>query len=293
MKKYRAIFFDWDGTAVLSRKAPINEIVKPMKKLLSQNVKLAVISGTTIENIGDGKLHREFTRHEQKNLYYGLGRGAFNYTFQEEGEPQLLCTEKLKKELELKIHRVCFKIHETLLKEYNYETDIVFSRPGYCKIDLMVSSSRGEHLFFQDNELEIVKRSLQDHGITGGLRFLIQMAEETGRQEGLKLSATTDAKYLEVGKTSKSDNVNTILSLLGETYGIQPKDCSFWGDEYIGMEKGLFGSDSYMITEMSKPGDFFDVSEATGERPKQVQVLNGGVEKFLSFLEEQAVLPLK
>lgn len=27
-KKYKGIFFDWDGTAVLSRKAPVEEIVK-------------------------------------------------------------------------------------------------------------------------------------------------------------------------------------------------------------------------------------------------------------------------
>ena len=29
-KKYKGIFFDWDGTAVLSRKAPVEEIVKAM-----------------------------------------------------------------------------------------------------------------------------------------------------------------------------------------------------------------------------------------------------------------------
>ena len=61
MKKYKAIFFDWDGTAVLSRKAPVDEVVAPMKKLLAQGVKLAVISGTTLENIAEGKLHEYFT----------------------------------------------------------------------------------------------------------------------------------------------------------------------------------------------------------------------------------------
>ena len=34
MKKYKAIFFDWDGTAVLSRKAPVDEVVAPMKSSL-------------------------------------------------------------------------------------------------------------------------------------------------------------------------------------------------------------------------------------------------------------------
>ena len=33
-KKYKAVFFDWDGTAVLSRKAPVEEIVGAMRPLL-------------------------------------------------------------------------------------------------------------------------------------------------------------------------------------------------------------------------------------------------------------------
>ena len=38
-KKYKAVFFDWDGTAVLSRKAPVEEIAGAMGSLLDQKVK--------------------------------------------------------------------------------------------------------------------------------------------------------------------------------------------------------------------------------------------------------------
>ncbi len=41
-KGYRAIFFDWDGTAVTSRKAPVDEIVSRMKGLLNKGIKLAI-----------------------------------------------------------------------------------------------------------------------------------------------------------------------------------------------------------------------------------------------------------
>ena len=54
-KKYKAVFFDWDGTAVLSRKAPVEEIVGAMRPLLDQKVNLVIVSGTTIENIAGGK----------------------------------------------------------------------------------------------------------------------------------------------------------------------------------------------------------------------------------------------
>ena len=51
MKHYKAIFFDWDGTAVLSRKAPVEDAVNAMRPLLDKGVKLCIVSGTTYENI--------------------------------------------------------------------------------------------------------------------------------------------------------------------------------------------------------------------------------------------------
>lgn len=289
MRQYKAIFFDWDGTAVRSRKAPFEDVAARMKTLLAQGVKLAVISGTTIENIGGGALHTHFTPGERKNLFYGLARGAYNYGFGDSGEPELFCNMVPDRETMAKIHRACYAVHEKLFLQYGFPTDIVFSRPNYCKIDLMVENDRGESLFFQEGELGRLKESLKRHGINGGLSGLLAMAEEAGREQGIRLSATTDAKYLEAGLTSKSDNVDTILARLAETDGIKPEDCAFWGDEYVGMGDGLFGSDSFMITGKSRAGDFFDVSEATGERPGPVKVLGGGVERFLGFLEGQAV----
>ncbi len=288
LRKYKAIFFDWDGTAVLSRRAPVDEVVVPMKKLLLQGVKLVIVSGTTIENIAKGKLHEYFTAEELKNLYLGLGRGAFNYAYDEKGQPFLLSHRIPGKEELLKIHRACYEIHEILLEDYDFRTDIVFSRPNYCKIDLMVENNRGDNLFFQENELEVLKKSLKDHGFEDGLIGLVKLAEETAKRHGMNLFATTDAKYLEVGLSSKSDNVDLILGHLSEKGGIQAKDCTFWGDEYIGLDKGLFGSDSFMRTEKTKEGDFFDVSDAKGIRPESVTALGGGVGTFVQFLETQS-----
>ena len=33
LKKYKAIFFDWDGTAVMSRRAPVDQAVAAMRPL--------------------------------------------------------------------------------------------------------------------------------------------------------------------------------------------------------------------------------------------------------------------
>ena len=64
MKTYKAIFFDWDGTAVRSRKEPADKVAACMKPLLEKGVKLIIISGTTYDKIAEGRLHGYFTEKE-------------------------------------------------------------------------------------------------------------------------------------------------------------------------------------------------------------------------------------
>ncbi len=287
MKKYSAILFDWDGTAVTSRKAPADEACAAMKPLLAKGIPLVIISGTTYENIAGGKLESFFTVEELQNLYLGLGRGAYQYAYTKEGQPYIFRDLLPDREGTLLIHEICFNIHQTLLRDYGFATDIVFTRPNYCKIDLMPEHDRGDQLFMQSDELGALKDKLINHGIQGGLQHLLDLAEELGEEKGMKVLSTCDAKYLEVGISSKSDNADLIMEKLRER-GIKPENCAFFGDEYVGIEKGIYGSDSFMRTETTKVGDFFDVSEVEGDRPEGVQRLGGGVTTFLNFLKEQA-----
>lgn len=168
MKAYKSIFFDWDGTAVTSRTAPADAAVSAMRPLLEHGVKLAIISGTTIENIAGGHIEEYFSKKQLQNLYLGLGRGAYNYEF-EDGKPYLFADRIPDVGTLLDIHRVSFDIHVRLKEQYGFDTDIVFSRPNYCKIDLMVDNLRGENLFMQEDELHMLRKKLKTHGIEGGL----------------------------------------------------------------------------------------------------------------------------
>lgn len=282
MKRYKAIFFDWDGTAVLSRKAPVEETVNAMGPLLEKGVKLAIISGTTYENIADGKLERYFTPKQLQNLYLGLGRGAYDYGFDEAGKPVVLANRVPDAKGILAIHDACYKIHRVLLEQYGMDTDIVFSRPNYCKIDMMPGLNRGDNLFLQEGEATMLQRILTSHGIES-IETLIKMAESFGSVD-MPLRATTDAKYLEVGPTGKSDNADALF----ERFGLDAEDCCFWGDEFIGVSDSIFGSDAGMLTEKTCKCDFYDVSNLEGVRPKQVKQLGGGIQVFLKFLTEQA-----
>ena len=76
------------------------------------------------------------------------------------------------------------------------------------------------------------------------------------RENGIKLKATTDAKYLEAGMTLKSDNVDYFMEC-NKHCGIEAKDCCLGGDEFTFLGEGIPGSDAYMITEQTKRQIFF------------------------------------
>ena len=50
-RAYRLIVFDWDGTAVVSRKEPADDVVERVKALGDLGVISAVITGTNIDNL--------------------------------------------------------------------------------------------------------------------------------------------------------------------------------------------------------------------------------------------------
>jgi hypothetical protein len=114
------------------------------------------------------------------------------------------------------------------------------------------------------------------------------MAEELGRKNGIEVKCTTDAKYLEVGFTTKSDNVDYFLNKFKQN-GLSAEDCCFWGDEFGAIADGIWGSDSQMLTPASASGNFFDVSETGLPLPNGVTGLGGGVNTFREFLRSAAL----
>ena len=113
-----------------------------MRPLLDKGVCLLVISGTTYGNLAGGRLHEYFTPEQRRNLFFGLGRGSYNYGFDEGGGRIDVADPGVTGETVLAIHDVAYRIHRTLWERYGYPTDIVFDRPNYCKIDIMNGSRR-------------------------------------------------------------------------------------------------------------------------------------------------------
>ena len=290
MKRYKAVFLDWDGTAVVNRNAPVDEAVAAMAPLLEKGVRLLIVSGTTYKNLAGGTLHERFTVPQLQNLYLGLGRGSYNYGFNAEGRRVEVADPGVTPRTVLRIHDAAYRIHRILWEKYGYPTDIIFDRPNYCKIDIMNSNSRSENLFLSGNEVELARQSLAEHGLAGGITDLLALARGVGQELGLPLKVTCDAKYLEVGVLNKSDNVDALLSQVLFPQGVAAEECAFWGDEFLNLADGLDGSDSFMRTALSAPGDFFDVGTGPGVRPPWVKHVGGSIRTFLDFLKAQGEL---
>lgn len=285
MKKYKAILFDWDGTAVTSRRAPADEVLKLMEPLLKKGIVMCIISGTSYPNLAGGKLHELLPQEALDNLYLGLDRGASNYGFENNHEV-LLENHHPSVEDKLRIDRAAYEVHAALWSKHNYPTDICFTRVNYCKIDLQTQIDRGDALFFHASELDLLNEALKKHGIES-LAKALEMSEEIALETGIALKATTDAKFIELGTTTKSDNANFMMDMLEKKYGIHAEDCAFFGDEFNYMDEGVPGSDAFMITPKTRGGDFFDVSPEPLALPEGVVSLKGSVERFAQFLREQ------
>lgn len=290
MKKYKAILFDWDGTAVVNRTAPADALIPLLTSLLKTGTILIIISGTTYENISGGELHKNIPADLLKNLYLGLGRGAYNFGFSASGELIVLDEVQIDVDARIKIDEVAFRVHTYLLKNYGLQTDIVFSRPNYCKINLLVDHDRKDRFNLSANEIDMVNELLEKHDFQGGLLSLLTKAKEIANSHGLCLEVTTDAKFLEIGTTTKADNVSYFLKTIVYEEGIKAEECAFWGDEFAYLAPGIRGSDAQMLIEEAKGADFFDVSESRLSLPGEVNYVGGGPAAFVDFLNSQIQL---
>jgi len=75
-RRFEAIVFDWDGTAVPDRRADGALIRHQLEQLITLGVDLAVTSGTHVENI-DGQLRARPTG--PGHLYFCVNRGSEVY----------------------------------------------------------------------------------------------------------------------------------------------------------------------------------------------------------------------
>jgi trehalose/maltose hydrolase-like predicted phosphorylase/hydroxymethylpyrimidine pyrophosphatase-like HAD family hydrolase len=280
-RRFEAVVFDWDGTAVPDRQADASRVRALVEELCAAGMHLAVVTGTPLGNV-DGQLQAR--PHGPGRLYLCLNRGSEVFVVQAEG-PELV-ERRVATSAEDEALDAAARATVAQLAERGLHAEIVSERLNRRKIDLIPEPEWADPPKARISELLTNVEGRLRAASIDGLREAIGIAEEAAHEAGLPdARVTSDAKHLEIGLTDKSDSARWILRELWRL-GVAPQQVLVAGDEF-GMLGGLPGSDSYLLPDEAERAVAVSVgSEPTGV-PNGVVAFPGGPDSFTALLADQ------
>ncbi|MGZ4356354.1 MAG: hypothetical protein ACXVRU_06050, partial [Gaiellaceae bacterium] len=179
-RRFEAIVFDWDGTAVSDREADASVLRAAIEALCAAAMDVAVVTGTHIGNV-DGQLHARPTGPGR--LYLCLNRGSEVFVVDEQG-PQLLYRRVATDAEEAALDAAAAET-VALLAARGVPTEIVSQRLNRRKIDVIPEQEWADPPKARIGELlAAVDERLRSAGLDG-LREAVLLAEEAARSAGL------------------------------------------------------------------------------------------------------------
>jgi kojibiose phosphorylase len=289
-RRFRLIAFDWDGTAVANRADDAAPVRGPIARLLRCGVLVVVITGTNLRNV-DGQLSRAIRGRYKRNLYLATNRGSEVYGFDETFDPVLVQGRTATTDEERALTEIADAVRDDLVARTGLDVRVVYDRLNRRKVDLIpLEQWKDPPKSALGDLLVAVETRLEAAGISGGVREVIELAQDLARSKGLPdARITSDVKHVEIGLTDKADSVKWILHELAEPRGILPGEILVGGDEF-GPIAGFPGSDSRMLIAESAGATFVSVGPEPGGVPAGVLPLGGGPRRFRELLAAQAAL---
>jgi trehalose/maltose hydrolase-like predicted phosphorylase len=280
-RRFEAVVFDWDGTAVPDRQADATPVRDAIEALCALGMHVVVVSGTHIGNI-DGQLGAR--PDGPGSLHLLLNRGSEVFRVGEHGPERIFARVATKAEdgaldraADLTVERLAAK---------GLHAEIVSQRLNRRKIDLIPEPEWADPPKARIAELlEAIEARLAANGI-GSLAEAAELAREAAVEAGLAdARVTSDAKHVEIGLTDKADSGRWIARFLREQ-GVGAGLVLVAGDEF-GALGGLPGSDSLVLGPETARSTVVSVGvEPTGV-PAGVLAVPGGPEQFLTLLHDQ------
>jgi hydroxymethylpyrimidine pyrophosphatase-like HAD family hydrolase len=288
--RYKIIAFDWDGTAVINRRADATLVAQAIEELLRLNVLMIIITGTNFDQI-NRQLCSKINDAHKANLYVCANRGSEVYGFTDILKPAhavLLYKRAATAREEAALNAVAEAARDEIYRRAQLEVKIIYNRLNRRKIDLIPLAEWSDPPKSDiDRLLAATEQRLKIAGIAGGIREIFALARELAKKYGLKdARITSDVKHIEVGLTDKSDSVNWIMRELALRNGISPADILFVGDEF-GPIGGFEGSDFKKVTPSARGAIYISVGLEPNGAPPGVIHLGGGPARFLQLLQEQ------
>lgn len=280
-RRFEAIVFDWDGTAVPDRHADASRLRELIEDLCALGLDLCVVTGTHVGNV-DGQLQARPSG--PGCLYLCLNRGSEAFVADEDGVHLVKRREASPGE-EAALDAAAEATVEVLARKGLW-TAVVSQRLNRRKIDLIPEPDWEDPPKARIAELvEAVEGRLRAAGLAG-IREAVDLADREARAAGLgDPHVTSDAKHVEIGLTDKSDSARWVLGELWRR-GIGPGLVLVAGDEF-GPLGGLPGSDSLLLVPEAGHCTAVSVGVEPAGAPAEVLHLGGGPERFAALLEDQ------
>jgi trehalose/maltose hydrolase-like predicted phosphorylase len=280
-RRFEAVVFDWDGTAVPDRQSDATRVRALIEELCGLGLDFAVITGTHIGNV-DGQLSAR--PGGPGRLYLCMNRGSEVFLADADGVRLLERREATADEdaaLDAAAQNTVAKLAARGLR-----AEIVSERLNRRKIDLIPEPEWADPPKAKIAELlDAVHQRLHEAGLNG-LGEAVALAQDASREAGVSSPrVTSDAKHVEIGLTDKADAARWVFGDLWSR-GIGPGLVLVAGDEF-GPLGGLPGSDSLLLVPEASRATAVSVGAEPTGTPPGVIALGGGPEAFLTVLEDQ------
>jgi trehalose/maltose hydrolase-like predicted phosphorylase len=284
-RRFEALIFDWDGTAVADRTADAGALRGAVESASKLGLEMAVVSGTHVGNI-DGQLGAR--PHGPGELHLLLNRGSEVYRANQDGV-ELTARLAASETQELALDRAA-ALTVQRLGSCGLEARIVSQRLNRRKIDLIPTAEWANPPKARIGELlAAVEARLREHDLDG-LQAAVQLSEMAAAEAGLTdARVTSDARHIEIGLTDKADSARWYFEYLWQR-GVCPEQVLIVGDE-LGALGGLPGSDSKLLIDAAAAGaTVASVGVEPAGVPVGVVALGGGPGAFSRLLDRQLAL---
>jgi trehalose/maltose hydrolase-like predicted phosphorylase len=280
-RRFEAVVFDWDGTAVPDRQANPTRLRRLVHELSAKGLDLAVITGTHVGNV-DGQLAARPAGPGR--LYLCVNRGSEVFQADADGLQLLFRREATPAEDAALDAAAATTVAE--LARHGLRAELVSERLNRRKLDLIPLPDWADPPKARIAELlAAVEERLRAAGL-GDLAEVTEIGMAAALDAGLPdARVTSDAKHVEIGLTDKSDAARWIFAELWRR-GIGPSLVLVAGDEF-GPLGGLEGSDSYLLVPQATRATVFSVGVEPTGAPPSVLRLGGGPRLFARVLSDQ------
>ena len=280
-RRFEAVVFDWDGTAIPDRSADASRLRELVEELCARGMHLGVVAATHVGDV-DGQLAARPSGPGR--LYLCVNRGSEVYRADETGVRLVYRREATVRE-DAALDRAAAATVRALA-DRGVQAGVVSQRLNRREIDLIPEQEWEDPPKARIAELlAAVEERLRSAGIAG-LPDVVALMEHSAAAAGLAdPRVSSDAKHIEVGLTDTSDAAHWLMAELLRL-GIGLGLVLIAGDEF-GRLGGLEGNDSLLLVPETARSTAVTVGMEARGLPAGVISLGGGPERFFELLADQ------